>query len=252
MSLPLQVKELVYSYPASQAPAVDGISFDVRPGEIVGLLGPNGAGKTTTLHMVLGLLLPTRGEVRIFGRKPTDRGAVLGRLNFASVDVQLPSNLTVFEALDIFARLYGTPDRRSVIDGWLKKLDLERFRSQRIGSLSAGEHMRLKIGKALLNDPDLLVLDEPTLSLDPAMAEQVRSILKEIQRERGMAMLHTSHNMHEVESFCDRIVFLHRGKKLAEGTPEAVVKRFGSSSLQELFIRVAKSGELFAEEGKPS
>ncbi len=247
-SIPLAVDHLAYRYRRSQEYALHDFSFEVKPGEIVGLLGPNGAGKTTTLHAVLGLLMPASGEVKLFGHSPTDRMRVLGRLNFASVDVHLPSNLTCGETLDIFARLYAVADRAQTIRRWLEELELTQLKSRLIGTLSAGEHMRLKICKALLNAPDLLILDEPTLSLDPAMAQHVRDLLKRIQRERGMAMLHTSHNMQEVEAFCDRIVFLHRGRKLAEGTPQEVLSRFQSQSLQELFIRVARSGELFAAE----
>jgi ABC-2 type transport system ATP-binding protein len=211
----------------------------------VGLLGPNGAGKTTTLHAILGLLQPTAGVVRVFGRCPfRHRTQVLTRLNFASVDVDLPSNLTVIECLTVFAKLYGVREIRRHVDGWLERVDLVRFRTALIGTLSAGERMRLKLCKALLNQPEVLVLDEPTLSLDPYMAQKVRTLLHAACRESGMAILHTSHNMREVEAFCDRILFLHLGRKLAEGAPQEVLKRFQSRSLDELFIRVASTGEL--------
>ena len=242
----IEVRQLVHRYGRAERPAVDGLDFTVGIGEIVGLLGPNGAGKTTTLHAILGLLTPTSGVVNVFGRSPlTDRARVMPRLNFASVDVDLPSNLVVTECLHIFAALYGVRDVRQRVEALIERFELTRLRHHLIGTLSAGEQMRLKLCKALLNSPDLLVLDEPTLSLDPYMAHTVRALLMEMQRERRMAILHTSHNMQEVETFCERILFLHQGKKLAEGSPKEVLERFRSRSLDELFIRVATSGDLY-------
>lgn len=242
----IEVRALTHRYARKERAAVDGLSFTLSRGEIVGLLGPNGAGKTTTLHTILGLLEPSGGEVRVFGQSPIrQRRAVLARLNFASVDVDLPSNLLVRECLSIFAAIYGVPNRRRRIEELIDRFELIGLLPRRVGTLSAGEHMRLKLCKSLLNAPDLLVLDEPTLSLDPYMAQKVRGLLKAIQRERGMSVLHTSHNMREVETFCDRIVFLHHGRKIAEGPPAEVLARAKSRSLDELFIRVASGGELF-------
>ena len=246
MTIPIEVSRLVYRYGRAEHPAVDNLDFSLPRGEILGLLGPNGAGKTTTLHVILGLVTPTSGQVSVFGHSPLrERPQVMSRLNFASVDVDLPSNLLVGECVSIFARLYGVHRVPHLRETLVERFHLGAFLRQRIGTLSAGEQMRLKLCKALLNQPDLLILDEPTLNLDPYMAQQVRELLKAIQRERGMSILHTSHNMQEVESFCDRILFLHQGRKLAEGTPREVLTRFGSQSLNELFIRVATSGELF-------
>ena len=243
---PIAVRQLVYRYGRAERPAVEGLDFTVASGEILGLLGPNGAGKTTTLHALLGLLTPTAGSVKVFGCSPIrERSRVMPRLNFASVDVDLPSNLLVTECLRIFAKLYGVHRDLRHCDELMERFHLIEVRRQRIGTLSAGEQMRLKLCKALLNRPDLLILDEPTLNLDPYMAQTVRELLKTIQRERGMTILHTSHNMQEVESFCDRILFLHQGRKLAEGSPSEVLARFGSRSLNELFIRVATSGDLY-------
>ena len=243
---PIEVRQLVHRYPRAEQPAVDGLDFTLQEGEILGVLGPNGAGKTTTLHAILGLLEPTAGSVRVFGCSPlTQRLKVLSRVNFVSVDVDLPSNLAVFESLDVFARLYGVPNPKRRVEELTEQLELATLRTHLIGTLSAGEQMRLKVCKALLNSPDLLILDEPTLSLDPYMAQRVRELLKTIQRQRRMSILHTSHNMQEVQTFCDRILFLHKGRKLAEGSPREVLERFKSHSLDELFIRVAKSGELF-------
>ena len=241
----LAVEGLVHRYPDAEAPAINGLGFTLARGETLGLLGPNGAGKTTTLHAVLGLLVPSEGTVRVFGCSPlTQRQQVLARINFASVDADLPSNLTVMECLTVFAKLYRVPDRARRIAGLTEPLGLGPFARHLIGTLSAGEQMRLKLCKALLNDPELLILDEPTLSLDPYMAQRVRELLREIQRERRLAILHTSHNMQEIGTFCDRILFLHHGRKLAEGPPTDVLQRFSSRSLEELFICVATSGEL--------
>lgn len=241
----IEVKNLSHTYPGAVTAAVDQLSFTLTSGEILGLLGPNGAGKTTTLHSLLGLLEPTSGSIRIFGHSPvTERLKILHRVNFASVDVDLPSNLTVFECLNVFAGLYTITQPRQKIAQWMEKLDLNDFSRHTIGSLSSGERMRLKLCKALLNEPELLILDEPTLSLDPYMAHKVRELLKHIQRSRQMAILHTSHNMQEVESFCDRILFLHHGKLIAEGSPKSVLEQFKSHSLNELFIRIAETGEL--------
>jgi ABC-2 type transport system ATP-binding protein len=241
----VEIHRLTHRYHRADRPAVDGLNLAVGPGEIVGLLGPNGAGKTTTLHAVMGLLAPTAGVVTIFDRSPlADRPAVLARMNFASAEVDLPSNLTVRESLRIFAALYGVRSAATRISSWLEQLGLSDLGRHLVGSLSAGEQMRLKLCKALLNEPELLILDEPTLNLDPYRAKQVRELLLQIQQERGMAILHTSHNMQEVETFCNRILFLHQGRTLAEGSPRQVLERFRSRSLDELFIRVVETGEL--------
>jgi len=242
----IRLTALTHRYAGAAEPALAGLDLSVHPGEIVGLLGPNGAGKTTTLHAILGLLLPTGGEVKIFGLSPIkDRARVMPRLNFASVDVDLPSNLGVAECLSIFADFYNVRQADARVEALLKQFDLQALRRQIIGSLSAGEQMRLKLCKALVNDPELLILDEPTLSLDPYRAQQARAVLRDTLRQRKLAVLHTSHNMQEVESFCDRIIFLHQGRKLAEGSPREVLDRFKSRSLDELFIRAAEGGELF-------
>ncbi len=242
---PIEVRELTYRYPRARRPAVDALSFSVASGEIVGLLGPNGAGKTTTIHAVLGLIEPMRGDVRLFGKNPlTHRTQALARVNFASVDVDLPSNLRVNEILSVFAGFYNVTDSRKV-EELVAAFDLKKLYRQVAGSLSAGERMRLKLCKALLNEPRILVLDEPTLSLDPHMANELRARLRDMQRTRKLSILHTSHNMQEVETFCDRILFLHEGRTLAEGSPKQVLERFKSRSLDELFIRVATTGDLY-------
>ncbi len=235
----------IYERGERQTVALDSVSFQVRRGEIVGLLGPNGAGKTTALHTILGLILPESGRVSVFGQSPfTHRVHVASRLNFASAYADLPSNLTAQEALLVFARLYGVRDVSRRMEQLIDQFSLGALQRRVIGKLSSGEQMRVKIAKALLNDPELLLLDEPTLSLDPYMAHRVRTLLSEVQRQRRLTIIHTSHNMAEVESFCSRIIFLHRGRVMAEGTPRDVLTRFQSASLNELFIRVAEGGEL--------
>ena len=227
--------------------ALDGLSFALQPGAIIGLLGPNGAGKTTAIHILLGLLTPDAGEVQIFGRSPfRDRALVMQRLNFASAYTSLPSNLTVLENLRIFARLYNVPESRRKIEEMITLFELGEFRKTVAGRLSAGEQMRLSLAKSFLNDPELLLLDEPTLSLDPHRAVEARGCLQRMQRERGLTILYTSHNMQEVETLCHRVLFIHHGRLIAEGEPEAVKRQFKSATLDDVFIQVAKSGELIA------
>ncbi|HKV46388.1 MAG TPA: ABC transporter ATP-binding protein [bacterium] len=222
---------------------VEDLSFRVDPGAIVGFLGPNGAGKTTTLAMLLGLLLPTSGEVRVLGLPmPQERRRILARVNFTSPYVSLPGNLTVGENLTVFARLYGVRDARRRIEGLLDRFGLEELRARATGRLSSGEATRLGLVKALLNDPEVLFLDEPTASLDPDSAERVRDGLRRIRAERRMTLFYTSHNMQEVERLSDRILFLHRGRLIADGPPGEVLRRFARATLEEMFLDVARGG----------
>ncbi len=220
---------------------VADLTFSVAPGEIVGFLGPNGAGKTTTLGLLLGLLLPTRGRVQILGLPmPEERQRILARVNFTSPYVSLPGNLTVGENLTVFARLYGLRDARARIDALLERFGLTGMRRQMTGRLSSGEATRLGLVKALLNDPDVLFLDEPTASLDPDSAERVRETLREIRSDRAMTIFYTSHNMQEVERLSDRILFLHRGRLIAEGPPSDVLRQFSQDTLEHMFLDFAR------------
>lgn len=222
---------------------VDGLSFTVARGEIVGFLGPNGAGKTTTLAMLLGLLLPTHGQVHVLGLPmPEARQRILARVNFTSPYVALPGNLTVDENLMVFARIYGVRNARTRIAALLDRFGLGGMRGRPTGRLSSGEGTRLGLVKALLNDPEVLFLDEPTASLDPEGAERVRDGLREIRAERGMTIFYTSHNMQEVERLSDRILFLHKGHLIAEGPPGEVLQRFARDTLEEMFLDVARGG----------
>jgi len=226
--------------------AVDGVSFGIERGEIVGMLGPNGAGKTTTIHMILGLITPSAGSIRIFGRSmATHRDEILARMNFTSPYVAFPFRMTVRENLDVFARLYGIRNPKRRIEQMLERFDVAGLRDKPIARLSSGENTRVGLAKAMLNEPELLLLDEPTAYLDPEIALQVKEILLEAQRERGMTILYTSHNMAEVEQLCRRIVFLNRGRVIACGSPievtHAILKEERDEpALEEVFVRVAR------------
>jgi ABC-2 type transport system ATP-binding protein len=220
---------------------VDGVSFEVGPGEIVGLLGPNGAGKTTTLNMVLGILEPDAGSIRIEGRDVSqERSKALERANFAATYAALPGNLTVEENLRIFALLYDVLPAGPRIGELLREYDLERMRDAKAGVLSSGEQTRLCLAKAMLNRPRLLLLDEPTASLDPATAADIRARIRAFAAEGERGVLWTSHNMHEVEENCSRVLFLSKGRILLQGDPRALPREHGKKDLEELFIAVAR------------
>jgi ABC-2 type transport system ATP-binding protein len=221
--------------------AVDGVSFQVGPGEVVGLLGPNGAGKTTTLHMILGLVTPDAGQVRLFGEPPAaGRPSVLGRLNFAAGYVNLPGVLTVEENLRVFGRLYGVDGLAGRIERLVDQLDLGGLRRRPLRLLSSGQQTRVQLAKALINEPELLVLDEPTASLDPDVGDRVRALLLALARDSGRAMLITSHNMREIERMCDRIHFMADGRIVATGSAAELAERYGVDDLEAVFLRVAR------------
>jgi ABC-2 type transport system ATP-binding protein len=222
--------------------AVDRVSFDVKKGEILGLLGPNGAGKTTTLAMLLGLVTPTSGSIKILGKKmPEDREFILSRANFSSPYVQLPYGLSVLANLKVHARLYNVPNGDKKIMDLAKVFGIEHLIKRRVMTLSSGESARVNLTKAFLNDPEVLFLDEPTASLDPEAADTVRSLVAKLQKERGITIIYTSHNMQEVERLSHRIIFLHRGKILADGPTDRVLRRFNKKNLEDFFIELARS-----------
>jgi ABC-2 type transport system ATP-binding protein len=221
--------------------AVDDISFRVAQNEIVGLLGPNGAGKTTTISMVLGVLQPTCGHISITGLDlARNRQSALQRANFSAVYAPLPGNLTVFENLRVFGLIYEVRELPSRIDALIDEFDLRRFRNTKCGLLSSGEQTRVCLAKAMLNRPELLLLDEPTASLDPATAREVRAQIRRLVSIGNTGVLWTSHNMYEVEEVCDRVLFLARGKILLEGDPRCLPAQHGKESLEELFVAVAR------------
>jgi ABC-2 type transport system ATP-binding protein len=235
----LAVEDLCKSYGPTRA--VDGISFRVAPGEIVGLLGPNGAGKTTTINMVLGVLAPTSGAIRIDGLDLALRRCdALQRTAFAAVYAPLPGNLTVSQNLRVFGLMYGVSDLGARIDALLAEFDLVRFRDTKTGVLSSGEQTRVSLAKAMLDRPRLLLLDEPTASLDPATARDLRRRIREVSMRDSRGVLWTSHNMNEVEEVCDRVLFLSHGRILLEGDPRRLPGEHGRASLEDLFIAVAR------------
>ena len=234
----LSVERLSKRY--GEVTAVDDLSFAVAPGEIVGLVGPNGAGKTTTINMVLGVLAPSAGRVVIEGLDlKTRRSRALERVNFAAVYAPLPGNLTVEQNLKVFAGLYGVADARGRIEAAIAEFDLQRFRRARAGVLSSGEQTRLALAKAMLNDPRLLLLDEPTASIDPATARDIRDGIARLAARGDRGVLWTSHNMYEVEAVCHRVLFLSQGRILLEGDPKTLPAQHGVASLDELFVTVA-------------
>ncbi|MGC9968907.1 MAG: ABC transporter ATP-binding protein [Minisyncoccia bacterium] len=235
----LEVAGLKKSY--GKTVAVDGVSFAVQPNEIVGLLGPNGAGKTTTIDMILGVLAPSGGMVRIEGKDVAKkRSEALQSTNFAAVYAQVPGNMTVFQNLKIFGLIYEVPNLRARIEDIIREFDLVPFHNTRCGVLSSGEQTRVSLAKAMLNKPHLLLLDEPTASLDPSTAQIIRRKIKEYAKSGAGGILWTSHNMHEVAEVCDRVLFLSHGKILLEGDPKMLPQKHGKKDLEELFIAVAR------------
>lgn len=242
MSFPvLQVTNLSKRF--GEFTAVNDISFSIKPGEILGLLGPNGAGKTTTIQMLLGLVTPTAGSIHMFGLNlSTHREVILQQVNFSSTYIALPQSLTVEENLSVVARLYGLSDIPRRIDEIAKKLEMGEFRKKVTRHLSSGQLTRLTLAKAFLTGPKILFLDEPTASLDPNIAQKIRVLLKEERRSSGVSILYTSHNMREMEEMSDRIIFLQRGRIVAEGTAQEIVSRFGQEDLEEVFLKLARDG----------
>lgn len=221
--------------------AVQDVSFVVNRGEILGLLGVNGAGKTTTIHMLLGLITPTSGTISIFGQDlQHHRVSVLRRMNFASAYQFLPYNLRVWENLYVFGEIYCIRNSKKRIDDLLEMFELTHLRKATTGMLSSGEQTRLNLCKALLNNPELLLLDEPTASLDPDQADKVRKVILSLQKDSGMTVINTSHNMIDVQELCDRILFMQKGTFVAEGAAEDILKHHESATLEEVFIKIAR------------
>jgi ABC-2 type transport system ATP-binding protein len=221
--------------------AVDDISFTVGRNEIVGLLGPNGAGKTTTISMILGILQPTSGSIHIEDLDiAVQRSRAISRTNFAAVYAPLPGNLTVAQNLRIFGLMYDVKNLSHTIERLLIQFDLTAFRNTKCGVLSSGEQTRAALAKAMLNHPHLLLLDEPTASLDPSIAQDIRRRIRDFAAVGSSGVLWTSHNMYEVQEVCDRVLFLSRGKILLEGNPKTLPAEHGKQTLDELFIAVAR------------
>ena len=235
----LSVRGLCKRYP--RLLAVDDVSFDVAHREIVGLLGPNGAGKTTIINTVLDVLSPTSGSIRIGGLDVArQRSQALARTNFAAVYASLPGNLTVAQNLRFFGLIYGVRGLSERIEALLREFSLAELRNTKCGVLSSGELTRVALAKSVLNRPELLLLDEPTASLDPAAAREVRSGIRALVRAANCGVLWTSHNMYEVEEVCDRVLFLSHGRILLEGDPRRLPHEHGVPNLEELFIQLAR------------
>jgi ABC-2 type transport system ATP-binding protein len=243
---PVQALELRKVY--GDIVAVDGITFALRTGSITALLGGNGAGKTTTISMLMGLVVPTSGQACVLGADMArERHKVLHRMNFESPYVDVPMRLTVRQNLEVFGRLYGVRDLRGRIAEIAAELKLADLLDRHYGKLSAGQKTRVSLAKALINEPELLLLDEPTASLDPDTADWVRTKLEDYCRVRSATVVLASHNMAEVERMAERVIMLEKGRIIADETPQALIARFGRSNLEEVFLAIARRGAGDAE-----
>lgn len=232
----IEAKGLTKSF--RRVPAVDGLDLFIEEGDVVALLGPNGAGKTTTLMMLLGITEPDAGEVRLLGhRLPRGRALALTQTNFTASYIGMPHRIRVREILDVFCGLYGVP--RGRIDHVVSLLGIETFLDRSISQLSSGQKTLVGLAKSLVNRPRLLVLDEPTASLDPEVAKRIREVLAEVRADEGFTLLITSHNMAEIERMCRRVVFMAHGKVVADGSPAEVAARYGVEDLEETFLSIA-------------
>jgi ABC-2 type transport system ATP-binding protein len=235
----IKVAHLVKVYKATRA--VDDVSFRIARGSITGLLGGNGAGKTTTIAMIMGLVLPTSGSVRVLGcAMPEQSASVLGRMNFESPYVDMPMRLTVRQNLTVFGKLYAVPDLRERIAELAEDLDLGDFIDRANGKLSAGQKTRVALAKALINRPDLLLLDEPTASLDPDTADWIRQHLENYRKTHNATILLASHNMLEVERLCDRVIIMKKGRIEDDDSPASILVRYNRTTLEEVFLDVAR------------
>jgi ABC-2 type transport system ATP-binding protein len=239
MSAAIEVVHLVKLYKTTRA--VDDVSFRIARGSITGLLGGNGAGKTTTIAMIMGLVLPTSGRIQVLGHSMPEQSAdVLGRMNFESPYVDMPMRLTVRQNLTIFGKLYAVANLRERIEQLAADLDLGEFLDRANGKLSAGQKTRVALAKALINQPELLLLDEPTASLDPDTADWVRQHLMTYRQTHDATILLASHNMLEVERLCDRVIIMKRGRIEDDDTPDGIMARYNRATLEEVFLDVAR------------
>jgi ABC-2 type transport system ATP-binding protein len=244
----IEAVNLVKAY--NTVPAVQGISFAITPGSCAALLGGNGAGKTTTISIIMGLVEPTSGRVSVLGAQmPRQRHQVLHRMNFESPYVNMPMRLTVRQNMKVFGMLYGVADIDARTRVLSEQLELGDFLDRPTGKLSAGQKTRVALAKSLINNPEILLLDEPTASLDPDTADWVRTHLERYRAERGATILLASHNMGEVERLCDRVIMLKRGKIEDDDTPANLISRYGRTNLEEVFLDIAR-GEGEAKEDK--
>src|SRR5450631_2397189 len=238
-SAAIEVAHLVKFYKTTRA--VDDVSFRISPGSVTGLLGGNGAGKTTTIAMIMGLVLPTAGRIQVLGCSIPDRSAdVLGRMNFESPYVDMPMRLTVRQNLTIFGKLYAVANLRERIEQLASELDLGDFLDRANGKISAGQKTRVALAKALINQAELVLLDEPTASLDPDTADSIRRHLLTYRNTHGATILLASHNMLEVERLCDRVIIMKRGRIEDDDSPDGIMARYNRATLEEVFLDVAR------------
>ena len=246
----IQVQGLTKRYGATLA--VDDISFSAAPASTLGLLGGNGAGKTTTIAMLLGILIPTAGSIRVLGHDmATDRFAALARMNFSSPYVALPSRLSVAENLRVYGHLYDVANLERRIGELTEELDLGEFLHRPAGQLSAGQRTRVALAKALINRPDVLLLDEPTASLDPDTGDLVRGWLERYRAASGCTILLASHNMAEVERLCSHVLMLKRGSIVDRGSPQELLNRYGRDDLEAVFLDIARDRRNILQETTP-
>ena len=227
--------------------AVNKINFQIEKNKTVGLLGPNGCGKTTTIGMMLGLVSPTEGEILIENKNVNKfkRDEILNRFNFASPYVELPKKLTVKQNLEIYGRLYGIKDLNNRINEISSDLDIKNFFERKTGELSSGQKNRVSLAKSLINKPEILLLDEPTASLDPDIGDFIRSYIEEYKSKNKITILLASHNMSEVERLCNSIIMMRKGKIVDKGTCADLIKKHGRNNLEETFLKLARSENEF-------
>jgi len=239
MTIPLKIIDLSKTYDSKEA--VRNISFNLNENEIIGILGPNGCGKTTTIGMILGLLKPTKGKVLINGIEiEKQRVELLNELNFISPYIELPKKLTVKQNLEVYGRLYDVKKLGIKIDYLCEKLRLNEFINKITGELSSGQKNRVSLAKSIINDPSVLLLDEPTASLDPETGDFVRSFLEEYQKERKTSILLASHNMTEVERLCSSVLMMNKGSIIDQGTPGELIKKHGRRNMEEVFLKLTR------------
>tara|TARA_B100000941_G_scaffold240458_1_gene183840 strand:- start:82 stop:813 length:732 start_codon:yes stop_codon:yes gene_type:complete len=241
----IKIKELTKIY--NNYIAVDKINFEIEKNKTVGLLGPNGCGKTTTIGMILGLVSPSEGKILIENKNVNSfkRDEILKRFNFASPYVELPKKLTVKQNLEIYGRLYSIENLYERINEISHDLDIKSFFDRRTGELSSGQKNRVSLAKSLINKPEILLLDEPTASLDPDIGDFIRSYIQEYKTKNKITVLLASHNMNEVERLCDSIIMMKKGKIIDSGTCKELIKKHGRNNLEETFLKLARSKDEF-------
>ena len=235
----IEVKNLAKQF--KNTLAVNNISFKINKGTIIGLLGPNGCGKSTTIGMMLGLIKPTSGTVIINGQNiENNRTSLLEKMNFISPYIELPKKLTVEENLKVYGRLYGVKNLEGKISEIMEKLNLTEFKKRKTGELSSGQKNRVSLAKALINDPEILLLDEPTASLDPDVGDNIRTFIEDFASKKGATILLASHNMNEVERLCHEVLMMKDGKIVDKGKSSDLINKHGRKNLEEVFLKIVR------------